>query len=167
MNPKWFGDSYDIVKRFFIEILSQSGYRVYFDPMFTGDWGGREQDFYNFMGAHPIRDLSEDDKRTALFLDPDTGIGKNTSDRHTTINEIVPKLSRHDIVLVFDQSFSRGKASNRQMLEKLRLLSSLGATGFYFDSHAKFLFASNDHDALTAVRTKLLDIGIPTSRLIQ
>ena len=38
MKLDWFGDSYDIVKRFFVEVLSGLGYAVYVDPMPTGDW---------------------------------------------------------------------------------------------------------------------------------
>ena len=35
MNPRLFGDSFDIVKRFFIKILKDAGYEVYVEPMFT------------------------------------------------------------------------------------------------------------------------------------
>ena len=36
MNPKWFGDSFDIVKWFFIANIRETGYQVFVDPMLTG-----------------------------------------------------------------------------------------------------------------------------------
>ena len=36
MNPKFFGDSYDLVKRFLCAELHVVGYCVTVDPMFTG-----------------------------------------------------------------------------------------------------------------------------------
>lgn len=36
MNRKFFGDSYDIVKRFFCVELAALGYSVEVEPMFTG-----------------------------------------------------------------------------------------------------------------------------------
>ncbi len=46
MNPQWFGDSFDIVKRFFVENLNEIGYHVVVDPMLTGEWNGPEHKFY-------------------------------------------------------------------------------------------------------------------------
>lgn len=45
MRPEFFGDSYDIVKRFFCETLRSLGDTVYIDPLFTGDWSGQETIF--------------------------------------------------------------------------------------------------------------------------
>ena len=38
MNPKWFGDTYDIVKRFFAISLHDLDYQNYIDPMLTEEW---------------------------------------------------------------------------------------------------------------------------------
>lgn len=38
MNPTYFGDSYDVVKRFFCDMARAAGYVVYIDPMFTEVW---------------------------------------------------------------------------------------------------------------------------------
>ena len=51
MNPDFLGDSYDLVKRFFCHELTALGYVVVIDPMFTGTWNEREQDFYRLIGA--------------------------------------------------------------------------------------------------------------------
>jgi hypothetical protein len=37
VNPNFFGDSFDIVKRFFCTELAALGYYVIAEPMFTGD----------------------------------------------------------------------------------------------------------------------------------
>jgi hypothetical protein len=42
VNREWFGDSYDIVNRFFINALHSLDYSAYVDPMPTGDWGSTE-----------------------------------------------------------------------------------------------------------------------------
>jgi len=46
MNRKWLGDSFDIVKRFFLENLRTLGYHVVVDPMFTGEWKPCEKEEY-------------------------------------------------------------------------------------------------------------------------
>lgn len=51
MNPKWFGDSFDIVKRYFVGVLKDAGFNVYVDPMFTGDGQVIENEFHAFVGA--------------------------------------------------------------------------------------------------------------------
>ncbi len=58
MNPEWFGDSFDIVKRFFVENLNKIGYHVVVDPMFTGEWNGLEHKFYKFIEAYPLNKKS-------------------------------------------------------------------------------------------------------------
>ena len=55
MNAKWFGDSFDIVKKFFLRHLREDGYVVYVDPMFTGRWQGLERRFYQFLGAEHVK----------------------------------------------------------------------------------------------------------------
>jgi hypothetical protein len=82
LNPRWFGDSFDIVKRFFIKILKDAGYEVYVEPMFTGDWEDNEHRFISFIGVNEGTPTSH---KSALFIDPDTGIGNRTTSRHITI----------------------------------------------------------------------------------
>jgi hypothetical protein len=74
MNPQWFGDSFDIVKKYFVENLKEIGYHVVVDPLLTGEWNGFEQKFYHFLGASLLREPYSE--KSALLLDPDTGIGK-------------------------------------------------------------------------------------------
>lgn len=91
MNPQWFGDSFDIVKRFFVERLNEIGYHVVVDPMLTGEWNGLEHNFYAFLKAQPLTERTE--TNSALLLDPDTGIGKKKTKQHVTIKCIAEHLS--------------------------------------------------------------------------
>jgi hypothetical protein len=128
MNESWFGDSSDVVKRFFVEVIKANGYAVYADGMFTGHWRS-EADFFRFLGANDV-DGAVVVRPSALFLDPDTGVGNRLSKRHTTVAAIVERLREHDIVFVFDQAFSRALPARRQAMQKLRKLQDLGALGF-------------------------------------
>lgn len=166
MNPKWFGDSFDIVKRFFIGNISEMGYQVFVDPMLTGEWNGLENKFYDFIGAEPLKNLSTSSGRTALLLDPDTGIAPKQTKQHVTIRKIVDYLKEHEIVFTFDQSFSRGTDALEQMRKKLSLLKKEGAAGFYYDSHARFLFSAKSQEVLTNLERHLLKVGLPDKRFI-
>lgn len=165
MNEKWFGDSYDIVKRFFVEALRELGYVVLVDPMLTGNWSSINSSFLRFLKAEHIEDAAISG-RTALLLDPDTGIGKKPSKRHTTLAAIAAKLYQHSVVFVFDQSFSRERDAVKQIQEKLEALRDLGAYGFYYDSHARFLFSSRSSGELKSIQDAFLELGLPRRRLV-
>jgi hypothetical protein len=166
MNSQWFGDSFDIVKRFFIGNIREMGYQVFVDPMFTGEWNGLENKFYDFLGAAPLESLATSRGKTALLLDPDTGIGLNPTKQHVTVRMIVNYLQEHEIVFSFDQSFSRGGDALKKMREKLSLLKKEGAAGFYYDSHARFLFSAKSPEVLANLKRHLVTAGLPEKRLI-
>lgn len=164
MNPQWFGDSFDIVKRFFVENLNEIGYHVVVDPMLTGEWNGLENKFYKLLKASP---LSKNIKtKSALLLDPDTGVGRKRTKQHVTIKCIVNQLSKYDIVFSFDQSFSRAGSATEKMNEKLMHLKKTGNYGFYYDSHARFLFTAKSKETLKEFEQQLLSSGLPKSRLL-
>lgn len=165
MNPLWFGDSFDIVKRFFVERLNEIGYQVVVDPMLTGEWNGLEHSFYAFLKAKPLTETIEG--KSALLLDPDTGIGKRKTRQHITIKCIAEQLKRHDVVFSFDQSFSRDGSATEKIREKLNLLKETGNHGFYYDSHARFLFAASSIENLNQLEEQLLRSGLPASRLVK
>ena len=166
MNPKWFGDSFDIVKRFFIGNIREMGYQVFVDPMLTGEWNGLENKFYDFLGAAPLKSLATSSGRTALLLDPDTGIAPKPTKQHVTVRMIVNYLQEHEIVFSFDQSFSRGGDALEQMGKKLSLLKKEGAAGFYYDSHARFLFSAKSPEVLANLERHLVAAGLPEKRFI-
>lgn len=165
MNPQWFGDSFDIVKRFFVENLNAIGYHVVVDPMLTGEWNGLEHEFYQFLKAYPLTEKSS--SKSALLLDPDTGVGRKKSKQHVTIKCIADQLLHYDVVFSFDQSFPRGGKATDKIIEKLKLLQETGNHGFYYDSHARFLFAAKSIEILREVEQQLLASGLPSSRLLK
>jgi len=169
MKSQWFGDSYDIVKRYFVGILKEVGYQVVVDPMLTDEWNGLEKKFYDFLGAAPTS--GSNSRKSALLLDPDTGIGKEETKQHTTIEIIASHLQKYEVVFTFDQSFSRADSKSgkmeKQMIEKLDLLKKTGNFGFYYNSHAKFLFAASSKERLNTVEQKLRSSGLPKSRLLK
>jgi len=170
MKSQYFGDSFDIVKRFFIGNIREMDYQVFVDPMFTDEWNELEKNkFYDFIGAVPLKSLATYSGKTALFLDPDTGIGRNPTKQHATIGKIVDYLQQgHAIAFSFDQSFSRGGDVLQQMREKLRLLKEKDkdAAGFYYNSHACFLFSSKSPEVLENLKLHLVKAGLPEKRFI-
>jgi hypothetical protein len=168
MNPYYRGDSYDIVKRFFCEALRTLGYAVYIEPMFTGEWSGIDADFYAFLGVKHVRNFESNHSRTALFIDPDKGVSGRVSVMHTSFDRLAQSLEQHTIVFAFDQSFSRSSKpkEKEQMVRKLAELKSRGCEAFYYDSHARFLFASRTGNDLQALQDHLHSLGLPESRIL-
>jgi len=170
MKSQWFGDSFDIVKRFFIGNIREMGYQVFVHPMFTDEWNGLENKFYDFLGAAPLplESLATSSGKTALLLDPDTGIGSKPTKQHVTVKMIVDYLQKHEIVFSFDQSFSHGgdALKFKKMREKLSLLKKEGAAGFYYDSQAHFLFSAKSPEVLANLKRHLVTTGLPEKRLI-
>lgn len=166
MNPAYFGDSYDIVKRFFCTELSVLGYAVAIQPMFTGAWNGAENEFFRFIGVQQHDAESNHSKRTALLFDPDTGVHRTASRRHISIDQLAQAATKHSLVFSFDQSFSWQHNSRLLMQEKLRVLQERGIHAMYYDSHARFLFASMAEVLILELRKHLVSLGMPETRLV-
>jgi hypothetical protein len=166
MNPSFLGDSYDLVKRFFVLELRSLGYRVAVDPLFTGDWAGTEEAFYRLIGTADCYGPAEPSMQNAIFIDPDTGIREKASQQHITFNRVAEETQRFNLVFAFDQSFSRQAIPLTEMKRKINALAVLGVSAFYYDSHARFLFASHEADRLNQLRGHFNAIGIPLSRLV-
>lgn len=166
MNPKYFGDSYDIVKRFFCAELAALGYSVLARPMFTGEWNGSKQTFLRFIGASESLDLPERPSRMALFFDPDTGVHHKPGPRHVSLSQLAEGAADHALAFAFDQSFSRQHDSGAAMRQKLLTLQNLACFSMYYDSHARFLFVSKAQETLTELRGHLVPLGIPASRFV-
>lgn len=166
MNPAFFGDSYDIVKRFFCGEVSALGYFVVVEPMLTGDWNGGEAVFLRFIGASPSHDKAPEKGRTALFFDPDTGVHRRASMRHVAIARLAEETARYDLVFSFDQSFARQAVRGSGMRDKLVQLSTMGISAMYYDSHARFLFVSRVKTTLAELRNHLVQLGMPPTRFV-
>lgn len=106
-----------------------------------------------------------------VFLDPCTGVRPATRFRpsmreHVSTSEIVDLLSggSHPLLLLcFDQSMARG-SEDESRSEKLSLFHQAEVRAFYFRSHASFLCASLDGDALDKWHQNMRDVGLPESR---
>lgn len=166
MNPAYFGDSYDLVKRFFCRELSLLGYTVAVDAMLTGSWSTNEREFYRLIGAEAIRPRGLVPARAALFLDPDTGINEKGSKQHASFDRLTQEATSYELVFAFDQAFSRQSKGETVMLGKLAALRSRGCHGMYYDSHARFVFVSKERSVLHELQAHLLSLGLPARRLL-
>ena len=166
MHPAYFGDSFDLVKRFFIAELKADNFSVAINPMLTGDWSDTDQDFYKLINCYPKQQIMNDSAKTALFIDPDTGVNERGGKQHISYKALITATKTFDLVFSFDQSFSRQAKPKDIMLLKLRAISELGGHGMYYDSHARFLFVARNAATLNSFRNHLEFVGIPNSRLI-
>ncbi len=185
MKFKYFGDSYDIVKKSLIAWLSDFG-GWYAHPMFTEPvMPDKAALFTRFLGADLVsaEELTPRTDRAAyfsscrnagnLFLDPDTGIRLEPRRDSKSINYIfgpeLIALSRarpERLLLVFDQSYSRGN-QEPQIQEKLAFFASYNVYGFAYCSHAPFLVLSAKAELIARAHDNLLEIsGLPSSRLV-
>ena len=112
MKDSWFGDSYDIVKRYFISALKTIGYQVVFDPDFMIEMNEVRR-FYHFVGASDQHESNS--RKIAVIPDPDTGTGEKRKRTHVSLSYIIEKTDDYDIVLTFDQSFNRSVAKDKQI----------------------------------------------------
>ncbi len=141
------------------------GYQVFADPMSKDDWKDVILKYYLFIGASPLPSEGNDSK--VLFVDPDTGVSKKNTNQHISINSLLEKLEEFEIVFAFDQSFSRVGDQVIKMKEKLSQISATGNYGFYYNSHAKFLFCCKFEEKLINVVKQLLSTGLPEERIIK
>jgi hypothetical protein len=166
MNPKYLGDSYDVVKRFFCEVARVSGYAVYVDPMFTGAWTSQQRaSFFRFLGTREVSSPTPQGP-AALLIDPDTGIRSRPGSGHTTFNAIASRCDEFALVFVFDQSFSYGSDARRAMIAKLTSLRALGIRGIYYNSHARFLVCGRGSARVMQFQKALVQAGLPLSRFV-
>jgi hypothetical protein len=159
VKPCYFGDSYDIVKRTFLEWLQPLGHWAV-HPMFTEEPRlGFASDFSAFIGAplvspdvlRPTTDrqtyFSSCASHQHLLLDPNTGLKLNRgrperSPDHLFDSDLLPIVNARPegLTIIFDQSLSRGRTSKEQLEEKLIHFRAQGISGFAYTSHACFLF---------------------------
>jgi len=169
MKPSFLGDSYDIVKQSLLRWLSSLGSWAT-HPMFTEPVSTQQaDDFARFIGTRLLskNPLTNGTDRVAylapacecyehVFLDPDTGIRlKPTRGKRAPLYIFTPELieivkTRSDkLVLVFDQSLSRG--SERQQLQnKLKTFAAEGVNSLAYVSHACFVLLSKNHSLIEA-----------------
>jgi hypothetical protein len=170
MKREYLGDSYDAVKRMWQELLS--GWApLHAEPRFLP----RElrQDFTQLTripmltNGRPVP--------YSILNDPDTGIrlpgeqNQTEGRTHISIQTIIDQLRNNGVrcVITYDQSHYRNIELNlnEQRQAKMSRLAEEGLHSFYYVSHAPFLFAVPDTDALQQIHEILKNAGIPEDRL--
>lgn len=166
MNPTYCGDSYDVVKRFFCDMARAAGYVVYIEPMFTGVWTPQQRaSFLHFLGTDELPPAAPPGP-AALLIDPDTGIREKPGPAYTTFATIANRCDQFALVVVFDQSFSRGGDTREVMTDKLTSLRALGVRGVFYDSHARFLICGRGSALVMRFHKALIQAGLPASRFV-
>ena len=178
MHHKFFGDSYDLVKRDIIHGLALAeewaAHPMYFDPIPVAGFVDRYAEFLgiDLAARHPPRGILVNVSRACrrhLFLDPDTGLWKwqsnpgNRWHKHISMEELAQIANapgrEHRLTLVFDQSYSRsiGNEARRQRAEKKlqTLRCDHGVHGVAYVSHAVFIWVSRDEDLLARATRRL------------
>jgi hypothetical protein len=171
VRDKYLGDSFDIVKRFFAERVSVVGPLVA-HPRFVSP---RLRPAFEKMMGMSVLSAELPQAPFGLFLDPHTGIplpdssSRTATASHAPVQFIADEFARLQprYVICFDQSHDRSCGVTRveQRKRKTDALRGLGLESFYYVSHAPFLFAANDGTVLKALRSRLVESGIPAWRL--
>lgn len=183
MRLQFFGDSFDVVKRFLLRAIEPEAEWAAL-PMFTHDVTASEVGrFAAFLGVtvvsaavlSPETDrgayFSALDRHQRVFLDPDTGIKLNGCPRSAApaylLGEELSRLCLEvpaRIAVSFDQSLPRGK-EHVALSRKLDYFRNQGLSGFAYRSHACFVLLSRDPTLVEQARERLLQTGLPGARL--
>jgi hypothetical protein len=166
MHERYLGDSFDILKKHWADLLSPIA------PMFAHPrWLPNDvtDRFTRLTGISVLNDRI--DRNYSLLIDPHTGIplpdavDQRIRISHAPLNYIRSLFddARLDFVVCFDQSTDRLNdiPIEDQRDLKREWLGSNGICSFYYVSHAPFLFAGTNCDTIAAVRQRLIDSGIP------
>jgi hypothetical protein len=169
MKRKYLGDSYDALKRMWQELLSDWA-PLYAAPAYIPADLRKE---FTQLTRIPILKTRHPSKYSILN-DPDTGIrlpdetNQKEGRTHISIDTIINQLknSGAQCVITYDQSNYRniGMKLNEQRKEKMGRILSEGFHSFYYVSHAPFLFAVPNIDALSRIQVILKNAGMPDNR---
>jgi len=186
MNPKYLGDSYDIVKQSLLRWLGTVG-TWSTHPMFTEPVSREQADTFSRLLGTPLlyRDTLTQvtDRDTYLaparqssdhvFLDPDTGIrskptrGKKAP-RYLFGTELVSIANARPekLTLVFDQALGRGE-ERIQLQTKLNDLAQQGVLGIAYVSHACFVLVGRNRNLVQSAFEMLKkESRLPGSRFL-
>ena len=187
MRIQFFGDSYDVVKRFLLRSVAPEAEWAAF-PMFSHGVTPEElKAFEAFLGVQVVspaplsattdraQHLAARAKHRHIYLDPDTGIklisSNNRADsaKYIFAPELVSLCQENPerLLLVFDQSVPHGtKQTAKAMEKKLAHFRDAGIHGFAYLSHACFVVLSASKSTCSTAKANLLASGLPSSRLI-
>jgi len=185
MNPKYFGDSYDIVKHSLLRWLAALGpWSAH--PMFTEAASVEQATAFSALLGVPLvstevlrqghnrADYFAGARECArhLFLDPDTGIrmksdGGKKAAAYVFGEELVQIANRSAelLTLVYDQSLSRGSEA-LNLGEKLSVLATRGLHGFAYRSHACFILVGPSLVLARRAHQVLIEAHLPPERFV-
>jgi hypothetical protein len=184
MREHYFGDSYDIVKRFLLQSLAPAKEWAVL-PMFTHEVSPNfVPEYETFLQARVASAdlLTASADRTSyfaasalgkhVFLDPDTGIRleplrRSNAASYVLASEVV-ELCVHDperLVVVFDQSLPRS-GTKYAICKKLAYFHQKGLSGFAYVSHSCFVVLSAGAAGCSAARANLIATGLPSDRIL-
>ncbi len=186
MNPKYLGDSYDIVKQSLLRWLANTGTWAT-HPMFTEDVSTEQAEaFSSLLGTRLLScdTLTHGTDRDAylapardchhhVFLDPDTGIRlkptKGAKAPHYLFGTELAAIADacpERLILVFDQSLARGK-EREQIQTKLGSLTKQHMLGIAYISHACFVLVGKNRTLLdSAFETLKKESHLPECRFL-
>lgn len=169
MKRSYLGDSYDVLKRLWQELLADWA-PLYATPTFIPI--DLRQEFTQLTRIPMLPD--DPPSIYSILNDPDIGIrlpGEDNQEEgytHISIKTIIDQLRDNgaQCVITYDQSNYRniGMKLDEQRKVKMRRIVSKGFHGFYYVSHAPFLFAVPNTDALSQIQIILKNAGIPGKR---
>jgi hypothetical protein len=170
MKRAFLGDSYDAVKRLWQETFSEWA-PLLAEPRFIPE---EIRDEFTTMTHIPLL-IDRRPPVYSIFNDPDTGIrlpdreNQNEGVTHINLATIANQLKNPAVrcALTFDQSRHRepGYTAADQRKAKVVWLRRQGLHAFYYVSHAPFLFAFSEEACMREARVRLLQVGIPKSRI--
>lgn len=186
LNPKYLGDSYDIVKQSLLRWLSALG-PWYTHPMFTEPLTPDQTDIYSrLLSTHLLSSKTltpGTDRNTYIeparkctdhvFLDPDIGVRLNPirgakAPRYLFSTELIEivEAGPERLVLVFDQSIARGE-ERKELENKLKIFAKQGILGIAYVSHACFILMGKNRGLLeSAFETLKKESRLPESRFV-
>jgi len=186
VNPKFLGDSYDIVKQSLLRWLAGMGTWTS-HPMFTESISSEQANaFSRLLGTRllSLDTLTHDTDRDAyltpvrdckdhVFLDPDTGIRikptrglKAPCYLFGTELVAIADARPERLILVFDQSLQRG-AERKQLESKLSYFANQGVLGVAYVSHACFVLVGKNRSVLESAFETLKRVSsLPESRFL-
>ncbi len=186
MNPKYLGDSYDIVKQSLLRWLADIGTWTT-HPMFTEHVSTEQAEaFFSLLGTRllsydtlthhtdrdaylaPVRDCKDH-----VFLDPDTGIRLEPTHgvmatRYLFGTELVAIADARPerLTLVFGHSLARGE-ERKQLKIKLNSFADQGVLGIAYVSHSCFVLVGKNSSVLgLAFETLKRESRLPASRFL-
>ena len=169
MKRSYLGDSYDAVKRMWQELL-YGWAPLYAERRFIPD--DLRHDFTKLTRIPMLPDQPL--TAYSILNDPCTGIrlpnkpNQSEGQTHISIETIIAQLTNGaQCVVTFDQSVYRniGLKLNEQRQVKMRKIADKQSFSFYYVSHAPFLFAFPDKNALHRAERILEEAGIPRNRI--